>query len=907
MEAGRKIVLQPVALRCEYRVDPIGVDTPQPRFSWQLQGNERGKYQEAYRVLVASSMEKLLMHIGDVWDSGLVVSGDTVHVIYGGNTLESRTRYFWKIQSFANLSEEGEWSEPALFETALLHVGDWKAQWISSEEHAGSPLLRKEFVLDREIRQARVYICGLGYFELLINGERIGRDVLVPAWTHYTHREAKDLLYPFDDRMRSRVLYLTYDVTGAVIQGVNAAGVMLGNGFYNQRERNMEGKLQYGEPRLLMQMEVEYTDGTRKYIVSDDSWDTAQGPIFFNNVYYGERYDARLEKPGWDKPSYRGEGWKKAVGMPPMEGLLAAQSCPPDRIQRFIQPILLKKEKDRCIYDVMENISGWTRICVKGPAGEAVTLRFAEELAGDGSLQYESAGGTGQIQQDTYILKGESVETYAPRFTWHAFRYVEILYSQQLVELKAVEGQVVHADVTDAGSFSCSHPLFNRLQEVYRRTQLNNLHGGVPSDCPHRERLGYTGDGQVTAEAAIYNLDMAAFYTKWIDDIADAQNSQTGFVPHTAPFYGGGGGPAWGCAYILIPWYMYRFYGDRRILEKHYSGMKHWMQYLTTRTDERGLITREEPGGWCLGDWCTPGEVQIPESLVNTFYYAYTAQILSCIAQVLELTGDAHAFTCLSRKASEALDATFLDREQGRYWEGRQGSDAFPLVLGHLPENIRCHVLQSIVSNMESNDGHFDTGIFGTRFILEVLAENGWEEAAYRLMNQTTYPSFGYMLEMGATTLWENWERERGSHNHPMFGSYSTWFFRYLAGLDTAGQEEGRRVFLFKPCILKDLHHVKASWKAMEGTAAIAWSKDENCLRLDIEVPTNTISRVYIPAALYSGQVFISESGIPVWDAGSPAKSLGRGIRSVEMQEGFCMISTGGGKYHFIVTGQVSE
>ncbi|MCX6621864.1 MAG: family 78 glycoside hydrolase catalytic domain, partial [Acidobacteria bacterium] len=479
-----------------------------------------------------------------------------------------------------------------------------------------------------------------------MNGKKVGDHVLSPGQTDYDKRRIRRLLYPFDDQTAKRVLYVTHDVTAHLSAGENVVGVVLGNGWYNQRDRVEEGWLWYGPPRLILVLEG---DGGELLAATGTDWRvTTTGPILRNGIFTGESYDARLEMPGWDSPGFDASAWPRALAVEPPAGKLVAQVHEPDRVVATLRPVSTAANT----FDVGRGVSGWARLRVRGARGRKLTLRFREEQGSDYG------------QTDSYVLKGEGLETWEPRFTWHAFRHVDVLGA---VEPPDLEIRVVHNDVARAGRFECSNPLFNQLHETYVRTQLANMHGGVISDCPHRERRGYTGDGQVAAQAAIYALHMARFYTKWTDDIADARNHVTGFVPHTAPFEGGGGGPPWGSAMVLLPWYLYLYYGDRLVLARHYEAMKAWVQYLGTRTDSGGVVVKEEPGGWFLGDWLPPDKIHIPAEFVCTCFYAHCADLVARIAAVLGRAGDASAFAATRARAAPALHTRFFDPARNQY------------------------------------------------------------------------------------------------------------------------------------------------------------------------------------------------------------------------------------------------
>jgi alpha-L-rhamnosidase len=454
----------PVELRCEYIKEPLGIDTLQPRFSWQMVNHGRGQLQTAYQVLVSSSLENLKCQVGDQWDSGKVESSQSTHVVYEGAPLISGRTYYWMVRCWMGSSHPTPFSKESFFQMGMLDHRDWKGQWIGAPKFISSPLFRKVFAIRGHVREAKVYICGLGYYQLNLNGRKVGDHVLDPNWTNFDHRDMKDLLYPFEDRSRKRVLYVTYDVTDHLKQGSdNVIGVMLGNGWYNQRERIVEGKLWYGLPKLLAELHIQYDDGTQERIVTDSSWECCPGPIKFNNIFYGEIYDARLEKKNWDKVGELEDGWEAAVPVQPPEGALVSQMSPPDKVMRCIRPVKVSyPAPNTAVYDMGQNFSGWAAVKVRGSRGTRLILRYAEEIHENGQLDFESAGGEDQIQKDEYILKGDGLESYEPRFTWHGFRYVEITSCSETLTLVDVEGRFVHSAVERAGEFSCSNPLLNR-------------------------------------------------------------------------------------------------------------------------------------------------------------------------------------------------------------------------------------------------------------------------------------------------------------------------------------------------------------------------------------------------------------------------------------------------------------
>jgi len=802
-------------LFCEYLPNPLGIDVIQPRFSWILDSSERGQHQSAYQILVASNQADLDVNKADKWDSGKVISEQSINVVYKGDALESGKTYYWKVRVWDKDGEVSPYSKTAIFEMGLLKREDWKAQWIS-----GGNLLRKKFKLTKDIARARVYVSGLGYYELRINGNKVGDHVLDPGRTDY----------------KKRVLYVTYDVTNYLKKGTNVIGVMLGNGWYNS-------------PKLILQANIDFTDGTNMSIVTDETWKASDGPIIADDIYKGETYDARLEKPGWDNVNYDDSTWSNAKVTTSPGGKLVSQMMQPIKVMKTIKPVALTNPKPGVyVYDMGQNFAGWAKLTVKGPRGTKVTMEYAELLDDDGMINWRNLG-IGGHTMDTYILKGEGTEVYEPHFTYHGFRYVQVTGFPGVPKLDNLCGRVVYSAVESVGSFTTSNALLNQIQHNIRWSQLSNLHS-IPTDCPTREKLGYGGDAQVTAEEAIYNFNMATFYEKWVNDISDAQDKRTGYVPNTAPFQGGGGGPAWGSAYVLIPWYLYLYYGDKRVLEQHYNDMKKWIDYL-------GSKAKDYIVSYGLGDWSPPGPggrgagVNTPVALTSTWYYYYDVLIMSHVAHILGKFSEADEYSTLADRIKEAFNNKFFDRRVNQYGNGSQTSNILPLFSRIVPKDNERAVLKNLVEDiMVNREGHLNTGILGTKHILEVLTDYGWGEVAYMLATQTTYPSWGYMISRGATTLWEEWRYNTTncSHNHIMLGGgLGSWFYKALAGINVDPTGPGWRRVIIKPHIFSGLKYVNASVKTVRGMISSNWRKGVDSLILNVTLPVNSQAKVSIP------------------------------------------------------------
>lgn len=652
-----------------------------------------------------------------------------------------------------------------------------KEHWICGGAGCEAPLFRRSFWLDRTERfqSARLEICGLGYFLFYINGKRISDQELMPAMTDYASVLGCETTYPvWEERSAHRCRYLSFDLLPYLKAGENVLAVRLGNGWYHQTERIAEGKFVFGLPKLWFELTLTDADGRQEWIESDRQTLWHPGGLLKNNLFLGEVRDLRKEPEGWQYPCADLSGWKPAQPVHAPETLLEEQTCPPDRVIRKLYPILIGEYDGRKIYDCRENIAGRVVLSCLGKKGECITVRHAEELAADGTLDFESAGGSDQLQQDHYICDGR-IQTLHPLFCWHGFRYFE---TEGSCEVLCAE--VIHTDVAVTSSFSCSDPVLNWLYEAYIRTQLDNYHGCIPSDCPHRERLGYTGDGQLTAETAMLLLDAKELYRKWYQDILDSQGAETGHIPHTAPFLGGGGGPGgWGCAVYQVPLAWAKIYGDDSLLVQGYDAILRWFDYMDAHS-EKGLVVREEEGGWCLGDWCFPAseeKEQLPEAFINTFYYLHGLQEMMQISEKMNNKLSIR-FAEREKNVKNAFLDAYFDPETGDFCEGRAAGNAYGLALGLGDERTKKHLVEKYEAL-----GRFDTGIFGTSMLLEQLFSIGAGDLAVRLLtNDSEAASFAHMKRNGATTLWERWDG-RESHNHPMFGACVRLLFTQILGI----------------------------------------------------------------------------------------------------------------------------
>jgi len=847
--------LAPSGLRCEYLTDPMGIDTPNPRFFWILQHTQRGASQTAYQIVVSGGNEV-------VWDSGRVASPASTQVVYAGKPLQSGKIYSWKVRYWDQADQASPYSAPAHFDMGLLTASDWQAKWIR-----GGNQVRKEFTLDAKPVRARAYVAGIGYYEMRINGRKAGDHVLDSPYT------------PYD----KRVLYSTYDVTDMLHAGPNAVGVMLGEGWFASRA-------------AIVQIQVEMENGRRVTIASDATWKSAQGPILSDSIYNGETYDARKETPGWDRAGLQDAAWEPVSLNDPPKGVLSAQMMPPIRVVASLPALKMTSPKPGVwIYDLGQNFSGWTRLKVRGPAGTAVKLRHAELLYDDGTLNVENLR-TARAT-DVYILKGGGEdETYEPRFTYHGFRYVELTGFPGTPQMDTLTGEVVHSDVRPSGGFSSSKTVLNQVQRSIVWGIASNLES-IPTDCNQRdERMGWMADAHLYGEAAMLNFDMPAFYTNFLRDIRDSQDDD-GSVPDTVPrarFARGPADPAWGSAYPLFVLYMYQRYGDRRILEEHFDGIRRWTDFLTSRASD-GIVSFSKYGDWVPIE-TTPGP------LVSTFYYYWSADIVARVAAVLGKQAEAERYGKLAADIRTAFHKKFFNPDLNSYGSGSQTSNILPLFLNLPPDDVRGASMGRLRNDIVyGHNTHMTTGIVGAKYLFPLLTRTGNSDLAYELATDTSYPSWGYMVEHGATTLWELWQDKTGpsmnSHNHPMFGSIGTWFYEALAGINFDDQEPGYSRIRIAPQVVRDLNWASGTLETVRGTVSSSWSRSGAALRMELTIPAGSVAEVHVPK-LGLNDVVVEEAGRAVWKAGKFEPGVA-GISSGKETASEIVLEIGSGSYVF--------
>lgn len=894
---GVQAGLIPERLRCEHLDDPLGIDVARPRLSWQLRDPSmgRGQVQTAWRILVASTKDKLEKGQGDLWDSGRVHTEQTILVPYQGKPLYSRQRCWWKVRTWDAEKRPGPWSDVASWEMALLETHDWQAQWIaiSATETSPSPLepaplFRREFKVTQEIRQARAYVTGLGYFEMSLNGRKVGDHELDPVKSRY-------------DR---RVYYLTFDITASLRPGTNAVGVTLGTGWFNMHTRAVWGfeKAPWrARPRMLCQIEIEYADGSRERIASDASWKANTGPIVFDGIRNGETYDARREQPGWDMSEFDDRSWRNAAEVKGPGGVLSAQMLPPIRATRILKPkSVTQVQPNVWVFDFNQNLAGTLQLAVQAAEGSRISLKQGERLYPNGTVEQKQIARfikSGELQTDTYICKGDTLERWEPRFVYHGFQYVEVRGLLVPPTLDLLRAKVLRTDFASAGTFRCSKELFNRIQACTRWSFIGNYHG-IPTDCPHREKIGWTGDAHLVGETGLFNYDMAASYTKWIRDFADEQRDD-GDLPGVVPTSGWGYqygkeaayrdlgyGPHWEGAYVLLPWMVYVYTGDVGILKDNYAGFCRYLAHLTAHAED-GIVR------FGIDDHA-PARTKTPAGDFATGFYYQMAQIVSQSAALLGKTEDAQQYARLAESIRAAYNRHLFNPTTALYASGSQTAQSAPLYFGLVEPEHRQRVVDNLVANVAEQSYHLDTGVVGIKFLMNGLAEHGRLDVAYRLAAQTTFPSWGHWVYEGANTLWQKWD-DSMSRNHIMFGDISAWMFKHIGGLRADPKAPGFKRFSLEPNFFSDLNWAAIDHQSPYGLIGCDWYRSKGDIDLSLIVPVNTRATVGLP-------------GIPedIREGMSPLRNMNN-AQQIRTQEGFTHFTVGAGHYRFHFPDPVPE
>ena len=886
--------LAPVDLRCDYTVNPRGVDATSPRLFWQLAGRERGAKQSAYQILVASSADKLARDNGDLWDSGRVDSDETIQITYAGAALKSSQEVFWKVRVWDENQKLSAWSKPATWTMGVLNPADWQSQWIgTTDTNLPSLRLRREFAVQPGLRRALVNVCGLGQYELTLNGRKVGADFLSPGWTKYD----------------KTCLYDTHDISADLKRGTNAVGIELGNGMFNVLGggRFTKFKGSFGPQQAIAQIRLEYADGSVEIIGTDGSWRSAPGPITFSSIYGGEDLDARLVQPGWNKSHFDDSKWEPAQVVSGPGGELRGLSCaaPPLRKFEIHQPVATHTlTNGDMVFDLGQNASHVPQLSVTGPAGSKVRLLPSELLDGDGAVNQSSmgAGHRGAVWCE-FSKATDGEETWSPNFFYVGCRYVQTHFTPAttngaLPKIKSLSGVVVNSSSDPVGEFECSNPLFNRIRKLVRWAQRSNM-VSLLTDCPHRERLGWLEEDHLNGPALRYEFNLAQLFTKTLNDIADSQLTN-GLVPTTAPEYtifrdktntnqlrnAFGDSPEWAATFILVPWQQYEFDGDLNLFHTHYDAMKAYLTFFGSRATNYIV-------NYGLGDWYDvgpkkPGVSQLtPIALTATAFYFQDAEIMAQAATLLGKDEDAKHFAELAEKIRAAFNENFYDATNRCYATDSQCANAIPLVMGLCETTNRAAVVEAIVRDVRSRGNALTAGDVGYRYLLRALADGGRSDVIFDINNQTNKPGYGMQLAKGKTSLTEAWDGG-SSQNHFMLGQIQEWFYHDLAGIQNAPGSAGFKQIVINPQPVGDVTWVKASYASIRGTIASDWRRNGDQFTLKVTIPANTTATVYVPA----------KSGDSVTESGQPA-THSRGVRFLRMENGRAIFAVESGQYEF--------
>lgn len=847
-------------LRCESRTNPIGVDTKKPVFSWELRSTQQNVMQSAYRIIVSDNDSLFEKDQGNIWDSKKITSSASIQVEYKGKELQPAKKYYWKLMVWDNKGNLSQWAK-AEFQMGLIAIdpiGWSNAKWIAYDILPDSnkiipfahgrgkkewgarkdilPLLRKSFTISKPIKQATAFICGLGQFELSINGEKTGDHFLDPGWTQYS----------------KHALYVSFDISRQLKQGENAIGVMLGNGFYyipGERYRKLTGA--FGYPKMILKLAIEYTDGTVQSIISDASWKTAPSPVIFSSIYGGEDYDAGLEQAGWNTDSFDDSKWKNAIitDGPPV---LQSQMTEPVKIMdKFPIASASQLKSNIWVFDLAQNSSAIPFITVRGKKGDTVRIIPAELVNDDGSANQRGTGGPSFY---TYILKGDGKESWRPRFNYYGFRYLQVQAigkdSTQLPEILSVEGWHIRNAATTVGEFTSSNELFNKTNELINWAIKSNM-VSVFTDCPHREKLGWLEQTHLMGNSVQYNYDIAALNRKITRDMMNAQTAD-GLMPGISPEFVHfedpfRDSPEWGSAAIILPWYNYKWYGDKRTLTEAYDMMKKYIEYLRKKASNHILSQG-------LGDWYDigpnrPGFSQLTKmGITATAIYYYDLMLMTEIATLLNKQADVKQYHQLSMAVKNAFNKKFFDTQKLQYDSASQTANAIALHVGLVEPKYRNAVIEALVKDIRSRNNALTAGDVGYRYVLRALEESGRNDVIFDMNSRDDVPGYGYQLKNGATALTESWQALPSvSNNHFMLGHLMEWFYTGLAGIRLAKNGVAFNKIEIAPQPVGDLTHVKARFASPYGPVVSEWKKENGNFALTVEIPANTTAVIYLP------------------------------------------------------------
>ena len=872
-----------VNLLCEYQENPQGIDVLQPRLSWQIKSGQQHVIQSAYEIKVARSEAALSKEDGPIWTSGKVISDQSVNVEYGGPALQSGEKVWWQVRVWDQNDIATAWSKPGSWENGLLQSADWQAQWISypnavkSEESLPVHYFRNEFSAPKNIAAARLYVSAKGLYEIYLNGTKVGDQLFTPGWTSYNNR----------------IQYQTYEVTH-LLEGANTISALLGEGWYSGYIGFSGQRNYYGDQlALIAQLHIKYTDGSTEILGTNDQWKVSTGAILKSDIYNGELYDANLEMPGWKTTGFDDATWEQAIVLDQAKDILVAPQGAPVKAIETIKAIeRITTPKNEMVFDMGQNMVGWVRIKLKGEKGDTVKLKFAEVLDKDGN--FYTANLRAAECTDTYVFGKNGEVVYEPKFTFHGFRFVQVIGMDKAPALDDVTGVVIHSEMKPTGTFVCSDSLINQLQHNIQWGQKGNFLD-VPTDCPQRdERLGWTGDAQVFSMTAGFNFDVAPFYTKWMKDVALDQLDD-GKVPHVIPdvLNGSGGATGWADAVAIIPWTVYKIYGDQRILEESYPAIVKWIAYMRGRAGNDFLWTGDNH----FGDWLAfatnrsdyPGATT-EKDLLATAYFYYTTSLAAKMAGILNNPTDQQKFEQLAKNVKEAFVQEFVT-PNGRLVSHTQTAYVLALSFGLIPDDLTDKTAAYLAQDVEKF-GHLTTGFLGTPLLCHTLSAIGRDDLSYMLLNRKEYPSWLYPVTQGATTIWERWDGQKpdgsfqnvgmNSFNHYAYGAIGDWLYSRVAGIKIDEEHPGYKHFILAPHPGGGLSFAKASFRSMYGTIVSDWKIEDGEMSYSIEIPANTTADVILPNAQLQHVVCVEAS-----------------MENAKQTENTVEITLGSGKYKF--------
>ena len=827
-------------LKCEYLVNPLGIDTQNPRFTWQMIDSRMGAEQSAVRIIIGIDSASVAGGSGDVWDSGKIKSEQKL-AKYTGALLEPFTKYYWSIQIWNEKGDRSGISRTASFETGMMNSRNWKGSWISDTRDADlkpAPYFRKSFNISGSKKSARVFIAVAGLYELYINGQKVGDHRLDPAYTRFDRRN----------------LYLTHDITSLIKEGENAVGVLLGNGWYNHQSTAVwyfhEAPWR-ARPGFCMDIRIVNGDGSEETITTGTDWKTSLSPVIFNSIYTAEHYDAGIEQPGWNLAGFADSTWTSAILVPAPSQNIVSQVMHPIRITEEVPAdTLIHLNSNTWLFDLGRNIAGVSRLKVTGPAGTVIRMKHAERLDEKGradqsniDVHYRPTDDSDPFQTDIFILSGNGEETFMPRFNYKGFQYVEVTSSRPVSLTKeSLSGFFMHSDVPPIGSVKSSDTLLNKIWQATNNSYLSNLYG-YPTDCPQREKNGWTGDAHIAIETGLYNFDGITVYEKWLNDHLDEQQPN-GVLPAIIPTSGWGyhwaNGPDWTSTIAIIPWNIYLFYGDPQLLIRCYDNIKRYVDHITELSPS-GLTD------WGLGDWIPVKSVS-PRELTSSVYYFVDATILAKAARITGNESDFTKYNALAEKIKNAINDKYLNRETAVYGKGLQTELSVPLQWGLVPENLKSKVAGNLADSVAANNNHIDVGLLGTKAILNALSENGHADLAYKLAVQDTFPSWGWWIVNGATTLYENWSINPESDislNHIMFGEIGAWMYKALGGIFPDEEQPGFKNVILKPKFVIGLEEFEVKYDGPFGKIISSWKREGVRISYYVSIPANSTATFY--------------------------------------------------------------